>query len=171
MTKAHVSAPFWNSLFGGLTFYGALPAAAVEHVGGELDERRIGFGLAQDVLVHVGHRRDYAEQGQGLAFPDGQLLSVEDDVAAVSKRIPRRPEVLEPHDALCPGAGLPLVAVVRREHADLVLNNKLARRALALQPVFRRLERLFETEVGGDRLRRQVEKFPTHSVQHPVGVG
>lgn len=79
---AFMEFPFW-----GLMFSGALPAAAVEHVGGEFDERLLGFGLAQDVLVHVGHGRDYAEQGQGLAFPDGQPLSVEDDVALVAERI------------------------------------------------------------------------------------
>ena len=74
-------------LYGGLTFSGALPTAAVEHVGGELDERLFRSGLAQHVLVVTCRLRDYAEQCYGLAFPDSQPLTVEEDVAAVSKRI------------------------------------------------------------------------------------
>ena len=74
-------------LYRGLTFFGASPTAAVEHVGGELDERLFGSGLAQRVLVVARRLRDYAEQCRGLAFPDSQPLAVEEDVAAVSGRI------------------------------------------------------------------------------------
>lgn len=74
-------------LYRGLTFSSALPTAAVEHVGGELDERLLERGLAQRVLVVARRLRDYAEQCYGLAFPDSQPLTVEEDIAAVSERI------------------------------------------------------------------------------------
>ena len=56
-------------------------------MGGELDERRLGFGFAKHILVALRRLRDNAERGQGLAFPDGQSLPVEEDVALVAEGI------------------------------------------------------------------------------------